>query len=215
MVTIASPGYSLSLAGLTQVFRERKKRENWFHSESPCRVCPQFEFFAQSAKRKTRGRDIFPESIMERAIDISEAIDQSKIGAFQISIFILCALCLIMDGFDVQAMGYVAPAVIDEWHIPNSVLGPVFGAALLGILIGSLLFSMMADKMGRRPALITAVVFFGVLTLLTARAQSIAGLLAIRFLSGVGLGGIMPNAMTLTGEYSPRRLRVFLMMFIS
>src|SRR5206468_7640774 len=61
------------------------------------------QVFAQSAKRKTMGRDIFPQSIMQRTIDISEAIDQSKIGAFQTGIFILCALCLIMDGFDVQA----------------------------------------------------------------------------------------------------------------
>jgi len=48
---------------------------------------------------------------MQRTIDISEAIDQSKIGAFQTGIFILCALCLIMDGFDVQALGYLAPAI--------------------------------------------------------------------------------------------------------
>jgi MFS transporter, AAHS family, 4-hydroxybenzoate transporter len=148
-------------------------------------------------------------------ISVSDLVDNSKVGAFQVSVFILCALCLVMDGFDVQAMGYVAPALIADWHIPNSVLGPVFGAALFGILIGSLLFSMVADKIGRRPALITAVVLFGLLTLLTARASSVTELLAIRFFSGVGLGGIMPNAMTLTGEYSPRHLRVFLMMFIS
>jgi AAHS family 4-hydroxybenzoate transporter-like MFS transporter len=142
-------------------------------------------------------------------------VDTDRVGAFQISIFILCALCLIVDGFDVQAMGYVAPALLQDWQIPAAALGPVFGAALFGILIGSLLVSMMADRFGRRPALIASMFLFGVLTLLTARAQSVAQLLAIRFFSGIGLGGIMPNAMTLTGEYSPRRLRVFLMIFIS
>ena len=78
-------------------------------------------------------------------LNVSDLVDRSKIGAFQISIFILCALCLIMDGFDVQAMGYVAPAVIDEWHISNSVLGPVFGAALLGIDGGTLAVGHPAD----------------------------------------------------------------------
>jgi MFS transporter, AAHS family, 4-hydroxybenzoate transporter len=148
-------------------------------------------------------------------IRVSDLVDDRPIGAFQISVFVLCAACLVLDGFDVQAMGYVAPALIDEWRIPNSALGPVFGAALFGILIGSFLFSMMADKVGRRPALIVAVFMFGLLTLMTARAGSVGGLIAIRFLSGIGLGGIMPNAMTLTGEYSPRRIRVFLMMFIA
>jgi AAHS family 4-hydroxybenzoate transporter-like MFS transporter len=110
-----------------------------------------------------------------------------------------------MDGFDVQAIGYVAPAIIQDWKIPSVALGPVFGAAPLGILVGSLLFSMLADKMGRRPVLIGLTVLFAVLTLLTARASSIPELLAIRFIAGMGLGGIQPNGMALMGEYSPAR----------
>jgi len=148
-------------------------------------------------------------------IDISEVVDKSRIGGFQIRIYIICALCLIMDGFDVQAMGYVAPAIIRDWKISNAALTPVFTAALFGVLVGSLLFSMVADKIGRRPVLITATLLFSLLTLLTARAGSLATLVAIRFFAGVGLGGIMPNAMTLVGEYSPRKLRILLMMLIS
>ena len=93
-------------------------------------------------------------------IDISEVVDKSRIGGFQIRIYIICALCLIMDGFDVQAMGYVAPAIIRDWKISNAALTPVFTAALFGVLVGSLLFSMVADKIGRRPVLITATLVF-------------------------------------------------------
>jgi hypothetical protein len=60
-----------------------------------------------------------------------------------------------MDGFDVQAMGYVAPAIVQDWQIDKAQLGPVFGAGLLGVLIGSLLFSMAADRIGRRPVLVS------------------------------------------------------------
>lgn len=147
-------------------------------------------------------------------INISDVVDNSKFGTFQLGILILCGLCLIMDGFDLQAMGYVAPALLQDWKIPKAELGPVFGAALLGVLVGSLLLSMLADRIGRRPVLIGATLFFAALTLMTARANSVRELLALRFVAGVGLGGIMPNAMALVGEYTSRRMRVALMMIV-
>jgi len=148
-------------------------------------------------------------------LNVSEAIDNSRFGNFQLGLCILCALCLIMDGFDVQAMGYVAPAILQDWHIPNSQFGPVFGAGLFGILVGSLLFSMLADKIGRRPVLIGATLCFSALTFLTARAENVNQMLVIRFFAGSVLGAIMPNAVALVGEYSPRRLRVSIMMAVA
>ena len=147
-------------------------------------------------------------------INIAETIDNSRLGAFQLTIFILCGLCLFMDGFDTQAIAYVAPAIIREWKIPNSALGTVFSAAPFGVLIGSLLFSMIADKIGRRPVLIGVTLYYAILTLLTARAESANQLLIIRFIAGIGLGGIMPNAVSLVGEYSPRYARVAVMMVV-
>ena len=148
-------------------------------------------------------------------IDIAALIDASRIGSLQIVTFAICLLCLIMDGYDVQALGYVAPEIVREWHIPNAALGYVFGAGNFGVLIGALAFSMVADAIGRRPVLIAATMFFAVMTLLTARATSIPELLICRFISGIGLGCIMPNATALVGEYSPHRQRVTLMMSIA
>jgi MFS transporter, AAHS family, 4-hydroxybenzoate transporter len=86
---------------------------------------------------------------------------------------------------------------------------------LFGILVGSIVFSAIADRVGRRPVLVIATLFFAVVTLLTARAQTIGELRLIRFIAGVGLGGIMPNAVALVGEYTPRRLRVLMVLVVT
>ena len=109
-------------------------------------------------------------------INIGELLENSQIGPLQIRVFLLCMICLIMDGFDVQAMGYVAPAIVADWGIPRAQLGGVFAAANFGVLLGSLVFSMVADKIGRRPVLIGATFFFSVMTIATAYAQDVTAI---------------------------------------
>ncbi|AOJ85251.1 4-hydroxybenzoate transporter (plasmid) [Burkholderia sp. MSMB0856] len=152
---------------------------------------------------------------MSNKLNVSELINDGRFGIYQLMMVSLCALCLVMDGFDVQAMGYVAPVVIREWGIAKETLSPVFGAGLFGMLVGSLAFSTLADRVGRRPVLITATFFFSICMFATGFSHSIAELIGWRFIAGLGLGCIMPNAMALAGEYSPRRMRVTLMMIVS
>lgn len=146
-------------------------------------------------------------------IDVSQLVDEAPFSALHWRTFALCMACLVMDGFDVQALGYTAPSIIREWGVPNAALGPVFAAANFGVLIGALLCSMLADRIGRRPVIIGATLVFAAMTLLTARTASVPQLLAMRFLAGVGLGTIIPNASSLVGEYSPKRLRATMIMY--
>jgi AAHS family 4-hydroxybenzoate transporter-like MFS transporter len=150
-----------------------------------------------------------------QTINVSDVVGNGKLGAFHISLLALCGFCLIMDGFDVQAMGYVAPALIADWAIPKTALGPVFGAGLFGMLVGSLIFGVLADKVGRRPVLIGSTVFFGACMIATAQANTVQALLVLRFITGLGLGSIIPNAIAIAGEYSPAHIRVRTMMIIS
>lgn len=150
-----------------------------------------------------------------RAVNVTEVIDRSPIGGLQIRVFVLCALCLLMDGFDVQVMGFVAPAITEEWGLVPALLGPVFSSGNLGILVGALIFTMVADKIGRRPVIIGATLYFSVLMIITAHATTVQQLLVLRFITGLGLGSIIPNATALIGEFSPKHRRVTLMMAVS
>jgi AAHS family 4-hydroxybenzoate transporter-like MFS transporter len=148
-------------------------------------------------------------------VNLSELLENSAVGPLQIRVFVLCMICLIMDGFDVQAMGYAGPALVADWGIGRPALGPVFAAANFGVLVGSLLFTMLADVIGRRPVIIWATLFFSVMTIATGFAQNIEQLYLLRFISGLGLGCIVPNATALVGEFSPKRSRVTLTMGIT
>lgn len=148
-------------------------------------------------------------------INIAEVIDNNRLSRTQLWVLIMVGITVVMDGFDVQSIGYVAPAIIADWGISRAELGPVFGAGLFGMLVGSLTLSMLADKLGRRPVLIWATVFFAVCMLITAYVNTIFQLQVIRFITGLGLGAIMPNAIALVGEFSPKRKRVTLMMLVS
>jgi AAHS family 4-hydroxybenzoate transporter-like MFS transporter len=148
-------------------------------------------------------------------VDIAGLINMHPISSFQKGIMVLIGGVVIMDGFDVQAIGFVAPALTEDWHIDPIALGPIFGAGLLGMLIGSMLLSILADRIGRRPVLVGSTMFFSLCMLGTAAAVSVQQLVFLRFLTGLGIGGVMANAVALASEYSPQRRRASLLMWIS
>jgi MFS transporter, AAHS family, 4-hydroxybenzoate transporter len=139
--------------------------------------------------------------------EIHQFIDQLPLSRYQLLIAVLCAMVLFMDGFDAQAMGFVAPALIDQLQIARASLGPVFSSGLVGIMIGALVFGPLADRFGRKPVLVFCTVLFGACSLLTATATSLPSLLVYRLITGFGLGGAMPNAVALTSEFMPKRSR--------
>src|SRR5437879_3893923 len=147
-------------------------------------------------------------------IDVAEFIDQQPVGGFQIRLLLICAAVLFLDGFDTQAIGYVAPALAKDWGLTKGALGPVFSAGLFGLMIGALVFGPLADRIGRKKIIILSTLAFGIGTLVTAFVQDVNTLLAIRFLTGLGLGGAMPNAIAMTSEFNPRRRRATMVMIM-
>src|ERR1700712_5403774 len=147
-------------------------------------------------------------------VDVAAFIEQQPVGGFQIGLLLTCAAVLFLDGFDTQAIGYVAPALAKEWGLTKAALGPVFSAGLFGLMIGALVFGPLADRIGRKKIIVFSTLAFGLGTLATAFVQDVGTLLAIRFLTGLGLGGAMPNAVAMTSEFSPHRRRATMVMIM-
>lgn len=141
---------------------------------------------------------------------ISEIIDNAKISPYQILILSLCFLIVLLDGFDTAVIGYIAPALREEWGLLPAQLSPAFGAGLLGLLIGSLIFGPVADAIGRKRVLLVSILIFGGGTLASAYTYSIESLTLLRLITGIGLGGAMPTCITLSSEYSPARRRMIM-----
>jgi AAHS family 4-hydroxybenzoate transporter-like MFS transporter len=143
-------------------------------------------------------------------IDVTRLIDERPLTGFQIGIILCCALVSALDGIDTQSIGVAAPFIAASLGIKMPDFGPIFSAALLGATIGAATFGPLADRLGRKTLLIFATVLFGVFTILTALANSVPMLYALRLLAGIGLGGATPCFIALTSEYAPARLRATL-----
>lgn len=142
-----------------------------------------------------------------RRIDVTTLIDERKLGPFNYKLIVLSWLITVFDGFDMMMISFTAPYMRDELGLDMMMLGNVFSAGLVGMMLGGFFFAYMGDRIGRRKTIIWAAFAFGILTTATAFAQNYHQLLALRFLDGFAIGGMLPLAWALNIEYVPARMR--------
>jgi AAHS family 4-hydroxybenzoate transporter-like MFS transporter len=143
---------------------------------------------------------------MDRAPTIGEIIDQRPMGRYQIWTMTLCGMVIVLDGFDTQSIGFLAPSMAESLHIPIKNFGPIFVFALIGLMISSMLSGPIADRWGRKWPIVACTLIFGMFAMLTSRCVTFDQLIACRFLTGLGLGGALSNSVALMSEYAPKRL---------
>jgi AAHS family 4-hydroxybenzoate transporter-like MFS transporter len=142
-----------------------------------------------------------------RTIDISAVIDARRLGRFNYQLIVLSWLITVFDGFDMMMISFTAPYMRDQLKLDPIMVGYVFSAGLVGMLLGAFSFSWLGDRVGRRPTIVLTVFLFGALTIATGFAGSYEALLGLRFLDGLAIGGMLPLTWALNIEFVPQRMR--------
>ncbi len=137
---------------------------------------------------------------------VDHVIDSQPVGRLQIRTVALCCVIAALNGYDGQVIGFLAPAMASTLHVDVRSFGPMFAAGFIGLMFGAMIMGPLGDRKGRRPALLASTLVFGVLAGLTGFVHSFNELVALRFLTGLGLGGALPNVAALATEYMPKRL---------
>jgi len=143
-------------------------------------------------------------------VQVSHFLDEHGVGAFQIKLIFWSILLALIDGYDIGAIAFAAPHLIADWHVPPKALGLVLSASNIGVLFGSQIFGWIGDTYGRKAALIAANLLFGIFTFAAAYATDLTQLSWLRFIAGLGIGGVIPNIVAINAESAPRNLRATL-----
>ena len=136
------------------------------------------------------------------------AATRVRLNAVEWRILLICFLTAMIDGFDTLILAFVAPLVGKTFGLSPVEIGKLFAVNFIGAVVGGLGFGPLADRFGRRSMLLVCLALAVVFTLLCSLAGSPRALMALRFLAGLGLGGVIPMIIAITAESMPLRLRI-------
>ena len=142
-----------------------------------------------------------------RNIDVNDVIDNATFNKFHWKVLFWCTLIIIFDGYDLVIYGVVLPLLMDQWNLNPYVAGLLGSSALFGMMFGAMGFGMLSDKWGRKKVILMCVVLFSLTTVINGFATNAWQFGILRFIASLGIGGVMPNVVSLMSEYSPARKR--------
>src|SRR5215472_2422594 len=128
------------------------------------------------------------------SLDVSEIIEQQKLGRFLVGLVLISWIITFFDGLDSNLISFASPYFASEFHLSKVQTGNIFSMGLLGTLIGGFILGYVGDRIGRRPAVVFATAAFGVCTILFVAAHNYWSFFLLRLLNGIPLGGMLPLA---------------------
>lgn len=140
-------------------------------------------------------------------VNINILIDEAKFTPFHWGVLIWCLIIIIFDGYDLVIYGVALPLLMQEWSLTAVQAGMLASTALFGMMFGAMSFGTLSDKIGRKKTIMLCVAIFSGFTFLGPFASSPVEFGILRFLAGLGIGGVMPNVVALMTEYAPKRIR--------
>jgi AAHS family 4-hydroxybenzoate transporter-like MFS transporter len=141
---------------------------------------------------------------------VDELIDRQSLTPRNYLILGLLLIALLCDGFDLQLLAFAAPRLAKDWGIAPQALGPVLSANLLGMMFGAMFLGRTGDRFGRKRVIVVGTILYGLTSLGCLLVHSLPALATLRFLTGMGLGGVLPNVIALTAEITPAKRRAAL-----
>ena len=150
----------------------------------------------------------------QQTINITRLVDEQRINLFGLGIIFISFLVMFSDGYALAAAAYAAPLIVRQWHLNRAVMGPVFSASLFGMLFGAPILGYLGDRFGRKGAIIFGCLLYGISSLAIVESHTLHQLIALRFISGIGLGGLPPNTIALNAEFAPKRARATMIVFM-
>jgi AAHS family benzoate transporter-like MFS transporter len=142
-----------------------------------------------------------------RHIDIHKIADAAKFNGFHASLLLWCALIIICDGYDLAVAGIAVPSIMKDMGVTAQNAGFMVSSALFGMMFGAIFLGTLADRIGRRWTIVICLALFSVFTAGAGLTHDPYVFSVMRFLAGLGIGGVMPNVVAQMTEYSPRKIR--------
>ncbi|NVK40599.1 MAG: aromatic acid/H+ symport family MFS transporter [Oceanospirillaceae bacterium] len=142
-----------------------------------------------------------------RTVDVHTIIDDARFNKFHWLVLFWTGLIIIFDGYDLIIYGVVLPKLMAEWSLSPVEAGTLGSTALFGMMFGALFFGSLADRIGRKNTIMICVALFSGVTFLNGFARDPMEFGICRFIAGLGIGGVMPNTVSLMTEYAPKKLR--------
>jgi AAHS family 4-hydroxybenzoate transporter-like MFS transporter len=142
-----------------------------------------------------------------QTFQVNDFVDGQRIGSFHIALLVWSFLTMFADGFDLNSIGFAAPDLARLYGVARSEMAPVLSANLYGIFLGAPILGWLGDRYGRRPIIIIGTLLYGVVTLIMAWSSTMEQMVVLRFIAGIGIGGIMPNTIALNSELTPKKFR--------